>query len=538
MHQEPVPADPGPDDGLPADHPELGSPHWRLVPQSPDWPEWMDDAHAADEDPGNLEEYEDPDNAPPPGLDDEQLAALLAEARRVTTDQARAAQAAARRGQTAVLAALEAVSAGRRGPGMPGSAESFPGEYPSPAAGFATGKPLDVAPGCATLGSFAEEAAGEDDRYARASDDELAGVICALDRVEASASAGKHAAVAELIRRRAAPGCALEGPPQMPAGWDEFTPRELGAILGVAAGDAEEILGLAHTLEVHLPGTRAAFRAGIVTHEKAAIIAWATALLDPEEARAAEALVLDRAGSLTPAQLRAAIRRAVMEVNPDKARQRREHMARRTRVERWAEDSGNAGLAGRELPPAEVLAADQRVTAWAKELRKAGLEGGMDALRARAYLDISARHRLPATGQQPGRHARSGGGTPARPGRRRPRQSSGRYRSGRRRRPRLTRAAGPGAGRAAGRGDPTRVRRPGQPDHPRDQPARPRGPARRAGRHRPHRPESWSKYIRLLPVPGTSRPSASGSSAAPGLAAPPHPWAEMPGAQQTGWCWE
>ena len=77
-----------------------------------------------------------------------------------------------------------------------------------------------------------------------------------------------------------------------------------------------------------------------------------------------------------------------MEVNPDKAKKRREHMAKRTRVERWAEDSGNAGLAGRELPPAQVLAADQRVTAWAKELRKAGVEGGMDSLRARAYLDI------------------------------------------------------------------------------------------------------------------------------------------------------
>jgi hypothetical protein len=57
-------------------------------------------------------------------------------------------------------------------------------------------------------------------------------------------------------------------------------------------------------------------------------------------------------------------------------------------VERWAEGSGNAGLAGRELPPAQVLAADQRVTAWARELRKAGLDGGIDALRARAYLDI------------------------------------------------------------------------------------------------------------------------------------------------------
>jgi Domain of unknown function (DUF222) len=388
MHQQPVPADPGPDGDLPVDHPELGSPHWRLVPQSPDWPEWMDDLHAADEDPGDLEEYEDPDNAPPSGLDDEQLAALLAEAREITADQARVAKAAARRGQTAVLAALEAVSGGRRGPGMPGSAQSFPGEYPSPAAGFATGKPLDVAPGCAALASFLEDASGEDDRYAGASDDELAGVICAWDRVEAYAGAGKHAAVAELIRRRAAPGGALAGPAQMPAGWDEFTSRELGAALGVSAGDAEEILGLAHTLEVHLPGTKEAMRAGIVNHDKAQIIAWATALLDPEEARAAEAIVLDRAGSLTPAQLRAAIRRAVMEVNPDKARQRREHMARRTRVERWAEDSGNAGLAGRELPPAEVLAADQRVTAWAKELRKAGLDGTMDQLRARAFMDL------------------------------------------------------------------------------------------------------------------------------------------------------
>src|SRR5271165_372788 len=31
---------------------------------------------------------------------------------------------------------------------------------------------------------------------------------------------------------------------------------------------------------------------------------------------------------------------------------------------------------------------DQRVTAWAKELRQAGLEGNLDQLRARAYLDI------------------------------------------------------------------------------------------------------------------------------------------------------
>jgi hypothetical protein len=189
-----VPAGPG-------DRPGLGSPGWRLVPQSPDWPTWMDhDAHADDEDPGDADLYEDPDHAPPSGLDDAELEVLLAEAREAAEDQARAEAVAGRLGHTPVLAAVGAVAAGRRGPGMPGSTQSFAGEYPSPAAGFASGMPLDVAPGGATLGSFLESTAGEEDRYAGASDDELLGVICAWDRQEAHDSTRKHAAVAEFIR--------------------------------------------------------------------------------------------------------------------------------------------------------------------------------------------------------------------------------------------------------------------------------------------------------------------------------------------------
>jgi hypothetical protein len=174
----------------------------------------------------------------------------------------------------------------------------------------------------------------------------------------------------------------------MPQTSDEFVPQELAAALGESRAAAEDIVSLAQELEVNLPGTKAAFRSGILSRRKAVIIAEATTLLDPRQARAAEALVLGRAGALTPPGLRAAIGRAVMDVAPGKAKKRREHEAKKTRVERWAEASGNAGLAGRELPPAEVLAADQRVNAWAKELRKAGLEGGMDALRARAFMDI------------------------------------------------------------------------------------------------------------------------------------------------------
>src|SRR5580698_7023819 len=366
MHQEPVSPDPG-----------------------PSCPDWMDDPaylalRAADEDPGDLY-LDDPDDDPPPDVDPGELAA---EAERISADQARAAEVAARLGLTAAMAADAAAAAGRRGPGMPGSAESFPGVYASRASGFGSGKPLDTAPGCLTLGQFAEEAAGADDRYPGASDDELTGAICAWDRVEAYVSSRKHAAAAELLRRRPAPGAAAQGPAQLPGASDEFAAQELAAALGETRTAAGDIVSLARELEINLPGTRAAFRSGILSRRKALIIAEATAVLDPQEAAAAEAMVLDRAGTLTPPGLRAAITRAVMEVAPGKAKKRREHEAKKTRVERWAEASGNAGLAGRELPPAQVLAADQRVNWWARQLRQAGVEGSMDELRARAYLDI------------------------------------------------------------------------------------------------------------------------------------------------------
>ena len=163
-----APASPGPGrDGDPpgvppgpGDHRWLGSAAWRLVPQRPDWDEAYLAAMADDEDPGDPDDYQDPDNAPPAGLDDAELATLLAEAREITAGQARAAEVAARFGHTAALAAAGAIAAGRRGPGMPGSAESFPGEDASPAAGFAAGQPLDVAPGCAALAWFLADTAG------------------------------------------------------------------------------------------------------------------------------------------------------------------------------------------------------------------------------------------------------------------------------------------------------------------------------------------------------------------------------------------
>jgi Domain of unknown function (DUF222) len=274
------------------------------------------------------------------------------------------------------LLAVEAATTGRRGPGQPGSARVFPGQSSSPAAGFGPGMPLDVLPGCSGLAVAADAAAGEDGNFAGVSEAELAGVVCAWDRVEAHAAARKLAAIAELARRTPAPED------------QQFTADQVAYALGESRGRAGELVDLAQTLDTRLPGTMGALDDGMISRYKAEIIARATALLDDAEARAAEDKVLDRAARLTPGGLRAAIATAVMEVAPEKARQRREAAAKDARVERWAEDSGNAALMGCELPPDEVLAADQRITAWARELKKAGLEGGMDVLRARAFLDL------------------------------------------------------------------------------------------------------------------------------------------------------
>ena len=339
MPPSPVPADPGWDEDL----------AW--LDRDPEREDWLARAREHDEPPG---EDEDDGNFEPFTPEE------LAEIQEAAADE---------------LLAVKAATTGRRGPGQPGSARVCAGESSSPAAAFAPGMPLDVLPGCAQLAVAADAAAGED-RFDGVPEAELVGVLCAWDRIEAHAHARKLAAVAELARRN---------PGELDA---EFTADELANALGESRARADSLIGMAQTLPVRLPGTKAALEGGTISRYKAEIIARATALLEDDEARAAEAEVLDRAAGLTPGGLRAAIARAVIAAAPKTAKERRETAAKDMRVERWLQDTGNAALMGCELPPAEALAADEQITARAKELRKAGLEGDMDQLRARAYLDL------------------------------------------------------------------------------------------------------------------------------------------------------
>ena len=86
------------------------------------------------------------------------------------------------------------------GPPPPGEDELTAAEVAAIGAAFGSGLALDVMPGCPDLALLADAAAGPDDTYDGACDDELIGVLCAWDRLEAHMAARKLAAAAELMR--------------------------------------------------------------------------------------------------------------------------------------------------------------------------------------------------------------------------------------------------------------------------------------------------------------------------------------------------
>ncbi len=354
--------DPAPDSDWPG----------RSTPDRMDEAEWKRYCATGDEDPPGADEELDPE--------DGSAAELPLE---VITAQARADAAE----HAALMARL--IAAGLDGYAHYRGAPPVPGVFSGPAAGFGQGMSLDAAVPCSTLSGMADEASGEDRTFADVTDDQLMGLMGTRQRLEARQAWELLMTVAEFIRRRPGPGCALEGPGRMPRVWHEHACSELTAQLHITRHAADDLLDLAHDLTVKLPGTAAALRDGIIDADKAHIIALRCSVLTPDEARAAEAILFAHpdVDEMTWGMTRDRIARAVIEVNPEATIQRRKQAARQRRVEVVPEDSGNAMIAGRELPPAAVLAASQMLTARARQLRKAGIGGGMDELRAQAYLE-------------------------------------------------------------------------------------------------------------------------------------------------------
>jgi hypothetical protein len=278
--------------------------------------------------------------------------------------------------------------------------------------GFADGGVLDVlAPGV-VLAGFADAAHA---RLGGVSDDELIGVLRAWRRQVSWAQARELAAMAELARRRPAagtppaPSAPRGGPRPFPGQLSEFIADEIAPALTLTRITADADLGLALDLARRLPRTAAALEAGEIDLARVKVIATGTSTLTDEHAAAVEDAVLPDAGQQTTGQLRAAVTRAVLAVDSAATRKRREDAEKCARVECWTDPAGTATLAGRHLPAAETLAADRRVCRIARGWKKQAAAGGMDLLRARAYLALLLGHDtttpppelLPATGNSP-----------------------------------------------------------------------------------------------------------------------------------------
>jgi muconolactone delta-isomerase len=253
-------------------------------------------------------------------------------------------------------------------------------------AGFAQdGRSDTMAPG-ALLATLVDAVVGEGGSgLAGLADDQLIGIISAARRMESRAAWTLLAALAELARRRPPTG---EPTDDGEYGFSEFAADEVAAELHLTSQSAQEQIWYARQVAGQLPASFAALNAGTIHPVHLRIIQDETALLSDDDKARADALLAAAAESLTFGQLRSKAHRLVRKLDPDAARKRKEQAKQDAHVRRFREDSGNAGMEARELPPDEVLASWQHVEQRALDLRAAGMSGTLRELRVRAYLDL------------------------------------------------------------------------------------------------------------------------------------------------------
>ncbi|HUB40534.1 MAG TPA: hypothetical protein VMA72_16935 [Streptosporangiaceae bacterium] len=162
---------------------------------------------------------------------------------------------------------------------------------------------------------------------------------------------------------------------------------EVAAALALTGQASARLLGVAAGLS-RLPCVHAALEAGRIDWAKAVLFTGWLAGLPDEDANDIAQVVLAGAERRTTGQLGAALARAVLAYDPAAAHRRREAARRDASVQSWAEGSGNACLAGRELEPADVIDASARLTEQARWLHHHGATGTTDELRAAVYVAL------------------------------------------------------------------------------------------------------------------------------------------------------
>ena len=229
----------------------------------------------------------------------------------------------------------------------------------------------------------------------RMEDGPLAESLPAWRRIASWAAAGELAAIAELAQRR------------VPRLWDHTDEpddtldlgaepvtvsreviEEIALALTLTHWSADNQAHLAVSLARRLPATLAALSAGRIDLPRARLIDDATAVLTDEDARRVEARILPRASPMTTGELRDALRRAVINIDPAAADKRRRRAERHARVRLYGDSDHTATLAGEKLPAASAAAAYARIAAIAAAMKTAGLPGSTELLQSQVFAGL------------------------------------------------------------------------------------------------------------------------------------------------------
>ena len=175
------------------------------------------------------------------------------------------------------------------------------------------------------------------------SDAQLIDAMVGFERLTAWAEARQARLLAEFARRRPGDDPTLVATDK-PCTMSRYAPDEVGLALKLARGTAKARLGRSVQLEQVLPETLALWQQGRLDERRVAAICDATHYLPEDKARAVQRRVLDRAPAQTVGQLKEALKRAVIHVDPEGAAERHKAARRDRRVALGEEHDGMASL--------------------------------------------------------------------------------------------------------------------------------------------------------------------------------------------------
>ncbi len=220
-------------------------------------------------------------------------------------------------------------------------------------------------------------------------DEDLAAAAGSWRRLGSWAQANELAAVAQITARAAARNEQTRtGDDRRPFQVPASAAAEVALELTMSPYSAAAWADLAVELTWRLAATGAALAAGIIDVPRARLITEATTQLSEDHARAVEARVLPAAGTQTTGMLRAALRRAVLAIDPAGAEQRRKDAERRARVVLYPDQDQTATLAGQRMPVIHAAAAMARIKAMARAQQADGADGPLDLLCAQIYIAL------------------------------------------------------------------------------------------------------------------------------------------------------